>query len=375
MNRSRIVRLALAASLLWSTASVAAADKVLLVVSSHGRVSTEKPAGFDMAEYAQAYWLFRDHGYEVQVASPSGGEAIPDRYEAEAPPTARLLAAPEAMTQLRNTRQPEQLNPADYAAVLVIGGKGAMFDLPGADPLHKLLARHYQGGGVLGTVCHGAAALLGVKQADGRPLIAGRAVNSFSREEERLFNPDWSKRYPFVLEDRLREQGARFEAAPPMLIHVTRDERLFSGQNPFSTAPLVEAMLRALGREPKPRQIGSDELTLRLLGRLLVPAQRPEAERELAAEPNRFQPRLIALYGTRLAKGANGSAELETALHLMTLAAPYFSHPRLDLARAETLRKLGRSEAARQLLEQASGRHPSAPELKQALAELETASR
>lgn len=368
MSLSLLPRIALSAGLLLTPLLGHAADRVLLVVSGHGGAATQPLAGFDMDEYAQAYWLFRDHGYEVQVASPAGGEAVADRYEADAPYNARLLASPEAMAQLRATRKPGELDPAAYRAVLVIGGKGAMFDLPEAKPLQSLLARHYQQGGVLGAVCHGAAALVDVKLDDGSHLVRGRAINAFTRAEETLFSPDWAKRYPFMLEDRLRERGARFESAPPMLIHVAQDERLYSGQNPFSTAPLVEAMLRALGTTPKPRKPGPEETSLRLIARLIDPARREQAEREFLAEPARYQPKLIAIYGQRRAKGSDVRDEMETGLRLMTLAAPHFPHPKLELARVETLKRLGREDEALTLLRQANDRHPAAPELKQALA-------
>lgn len=130
------------------------------------------------------------------------------------------------MAKLANTFPMERVEPGRYAAVFVVGGKGAMFDLPGSEALQSVIAKIYQRGGVVSAVCHGPAALVNVRLADGRYLVEGKAVNSFTNAEEALFGEKWALKYPFFLEDALTKRGGRFESAPMLLGHVARDGRL-----------------------------------------------------------------------------------------------------------------------------------------------------
>ncbi|MDC6726503.1 DJ-1/PfpI family protein, partial [Leclercia adecarboxylata] len=113
-----------------------------------------------MDEFAQAYLIFRDNGLAVQVASPQGGPVEADKFNAEEPFNARVLADPAAAALLADTRATATLSAADYAAVYVVGGKGAMFDLPADPALRGLLGTMHDRGAVVAAVCHGPAALV-----------------------------------------------------------------------------------------------------------------------------------------------------------------------------------------------------------------------
>lgn len=338
-------------------------QKVLIVVSSEGRDAGATRPGFEMDEFSQAWAIFRDNGLDVDVASPAGGRAEADRYDAKAPFNARLEADDAAMAQLADTLPTATVRPEDYAAVYVVGGKGAMFDLPFDAPLQSLLAQVYEGGGVVGAVCHGPAALVDVRLANGRRLVDGRRLTGFTGEEESLFGKQWAKEFRFQLEDRMREHGVRWEEAPLMMPKVVVDGRLVTGQNPYSTPALAEAMLGAMGRTPVPREPWRDELSMQLAERAL--AGDSSAVREaLAATPERYHVALIGMLGYYQLKSARQDSQVRDALTLMALARPHMPEPRLHVAIADAHWRLGQRDDARQLLASVLALHPELAEAK-----------
>ncbi|MCQ4166562.1 DJ-1/PfpI family protein [Tahibacter harae] len=350
--------------------SAAAADKVLLVVSSEGRDQGKTRPGFEMDEFAQAYLIFRDNGWQIDVASPAGGAVQADKYDPKETFNARLLEDAQAQRLLQQTLATAQARAADYAAVYVIGGKGAMFDLAQDKALATLIAAVYQHGGVVAAVCHGPAALVDVRLADGSALVAGRRLTGFSNEEEALFGKRWSGSYRFQLEDALRERGARWSEAALMLPHVVADGRLLTGQNPYSTAALTEAVITVRGRKPAARESWRDEATMALVQRLLA-GEDAAARSELAANLARYHVELIGMLGYYQLKAATDDAAVRNALAIMQLALPHMPQPQLTLGLAEAELRLGRKQRARELIDSVLASHPDMAEAKQLLARID----
>lgn len=315
------------------------APKVLLVVSSEGRDQGKTRPGFEMDEFAQAWLLLRAHGLDVDVASPAGGPVEADRYDASADYNARLLADALAQSKLRATLATASIRAADYRAVFVMGGKGAMFDLPKDPALQRMIAAVDAQGGVIAAVCHGPAALAEVRRADGQLLVAGRRVTGFTNEEEAAFGKRWSAQYPWLIEDRLKAGGARWEEASLMLPKVVVDGRLITGQNPFSTAATTEAVLRALGREPQARTPFREEATMALAQRWLD-GEHADVQARLAADAAAYKMELIAMLGVYQYKNAADDANRRQGLALMRLAEPHYKHERLAEAIAQARQAL-----------------------------------
>lgn len=343
----RMIKHALAAGLLalnslgsaWAAAPApSSADKVLIVVSSEGRDQGKTRPGFEMDEFAQSWLMLRANGMAVDVASPAGGPVEADRYNPKHDYNARLLADTEALAALRQTRATSGLKASEYRAVLIMGGKGAMFDLPKDPGLHQLLRDMHSQGAVIAAVCHGPAALAEVRRADGKPLVEGRRLTGFSNEEEQAFGKTWVAQFPWLLEDRLKAQGARWEEASLMMPKVVVDGQLITGQNPYSTTAMTEAVLRALGREPVARQPYKDEATMTLAQRWLAGDEAVKAQ--LAAKPEAYHTELLAALGVYQLKQATDDATRRQALSLMRLAEPYFKHETLGKAMAEARRSL-----------------------------------
>lgn len=333
---------------------------VLFVVSSEGRSGGAVRPGFEMDELSQAWAIFRDNGIKTTFASPRGGAVEADKYDPADPENARFLAHPEAVAQLRSSVSLSQVKAADFDAIYVIGGKGAMFDLARNPALARLIADAYEQGRVIAAICHGSAALAQVRLADGRSLVDGRAVTGFSAEEEALFGKRWASEFPFPLEDTLRRHGARWIESPVMMPGVAVDGRLVTGQNPYSTGPVVDAVMRAMGIEPIGRAPRRDEASLALLERAV--RGDATAHAALASAPDRYRPELIAIIGHYQLQAARDPDAVRAALAAMDLAAPHFHAHELSVSRADAMQRLGHPDEARRLLDAVLAAQPDMPE-------------
>ena len=240
--------------------------RILAIVTStakadHGRIS----AGLELTELARAYYTFRANGFEVEIASPKGGRP-PVRLDDElVDADYAFMNDVQAQQLLANTIPLANVDSARYAAVYFVGGKGAMFDFPGDTDVGRIVSSIYDNGGVIGAVCHGPAALLGVRVQGGRGLLEGRRVTGFTNREELFLISNARTVFPFLLQDGLTQAGATFVEGPMYLDNTIVDGRLITGQNPWSTWSVAEAMVRTLGHEPVSREATSEELAVRVL--------------------------------------------------------------------------------------------------------------
>lgn len=310
-------------------------DRVLLVVSSHGRDGGKVQPGFEMDELAQAWLVFRANGMDVDIASPEGGAVVPDEFDPAKPYNRAFADDPEASAKLAGTLRLSTDMAGQYAAVMVIGGKGAMLDLPFSQVLQGLLVATEARGGVVAAVCHGPAVFARMRNQDGSDWARGRALTDFADEEEALFGKKWVPHFPFLLETELRRQQAVFSDAPIMLPFVVTDERVVTGQNPYSVAAASDAVLRALGKRPVERQLWADERSLMLVAKAIGGDATP-LEAALATSNETLDIPLIAIWGYYRAMQAEGDAAiLAPALEIMELAYPHFPEPQLADAIAQ----------------------------------------
>lgn len=290
--------------------------KILAVVTSTSHFPDgQKKAGFELTELSRAYYVFRANGYEVDIASPQGGSP-PMRLDEEDVVAAdyAFLNDPEARAKLDASLRLREVEPAHYAAVYFVGGKGTMFDFPGDPDLQRLVRTVYQAGGVIGAVCHGPAALLEVVLDDGTPLLRGRRVAAFSNAEELFLIEDARARFPYLLQDWLTEKGAHYVEGPMYLDNTVVDGRLVTGQNPWSTWSTAEAMVRALGHAPVARAPGRDEIAMRVLA--AYHRDGADAARTLRAALPEADTRLLLMHA--LVAGMQG--HLRQAWQLQALA-------------------------------------------------------
>lgn len=222
---------------------------ILIVLTSHDTLgSTGKPTGFWLEEFAAPYYAFVDAGAAVTLASVKGGHPPIDpksnQDDAQTETTRRFSNDAAAKSALVNTSAIDQISADDYDAIFLPGGHGTMWDFPSSADLTRLIETFDRKGKVIAAVCHAPAALTAVKDAAGSPIVKGKTVTAFTNSEEK--GVELEEIVPFLLESRLREQGANFEGGPDWEALVHQDGRLITGQNPASSEPAAQAVLEAL---------------------------------------------------------------------------------------------------------------------------------
>ncbi len=241
--------------------------RIIAVVSSVRQLGdTGKTTGFDLMELARAYWVFQVNGFDVDVASPLGGEplALLDDEDMGAFDYA-FMNDSVAMGKIKKTLTLSDVNPSEYDAIYFVGGKGAMFDFPDNKHIQTLAAHFANNDKVIAAICHGPSALVNVKTEKGEWLIANKSISSFTNSEELLLKPNAKSIFPFLLQSRLEERGGNFEAGPDYLQHISIEDGLVTAQNPWSTWAMAEEVIKQLGYTPVTREPTNEENSLVLM--------------------------------------------------------------------------------------------------------------
>lgn len=226
------------------------AKKIVHVATNAAAFGPEgkEPTGLWLSELTHAWDVFAAHGYEQEVVSPKGGKVPLDPrslgwlgLDASAK---AWLDAVDKMALLETTRPVSAVDPAGVDAIYLAGGHGTMVDFTGCPDLDALVARIWEQGGVVSSVCHGYCGLLTV-QVDGAPLIKGRHVTGFSFLEERLAGVAGT--VPYNAQARAQEQGAVYDKCwVPFRSKTSVDGRLVTGQNPQSAHATAERVVALL---------------------------------------------------------------------------------------------------------------------------------
>jgi putative intracellular protease/amidase len=223
--------------------------KIVIVLTSHSELGNSgKLTGFYYEELTDPYYVFKDAGFEVELASVNGGKPAHDPgslpvEEKRAASVKRFLGDSAGLHYLENTTAISDINAAGYAGIFLAGGHGAMWDLPGSAPLAKLLGEFNTAGKVISAVCHGPAGLLGAKDESGSSILAGKKITGFSNEEETMTGLNTV--VPFLLQDSLSALG-EYESGPRFRPYSVVDGTLVTGQNPASSAVTAENVVKVL---------------------------------------------------------------------------------------------------------------------------------
>ncbi len=224
---------------------------ILMVLTSHDRLGhTGDKTGFWLEEFAAPFYLLKDAGATLTLASPPGGQPPLDP-KSDAPDfqtdaTRRFEQDAGAQAQLATTVPLKAINPADYDAIFYPGGHGPLWDLAEDAQSIALIEAMNRAGKPVAAVCHAPAVLRHTKGADGRPLVSGKKVTGFSNSEEAAVG--LTDVVPFLVEDMLGANGGLYSKSEDWHSHVETDGLLITGQNPGSSEATAQALLAALGK-------------------------------------------------------------------------------------------------------------------------------
>jgi putative intracellular protease/amidase len=225
---------------------------ILMVLTSHDKLgNTGRKTGFWLEELAAPYYVFKDAGAKIVLASPKGGHPPLDPKSKEpsfqTDLTRRFEADAAANAQLASTVRLDSVKAADFETVFYPGGHGPMWDLAEDPTSIELIESFLAAGKPVALVCHAPGALRHAKTPDGRPLVEGKNVTGFTNSEEEAVG--LTQVVPFLIEDELK--AGHFSKTRDWEVHVVNDGLLITGQNPASSGPAAKELLGLLVMKAK----------------------------------------------------------------------------------------------------------------------------
>ena len=223
--------------------------KILMVLTSHDKLGdTGKKTGFWLEEFAAPYYVFKDAGAEITLASPKGGQPpldpTSDADDAQTDATKRFKADKAAQAALADTAVLSGLSADGFDAIFYPGGHGPLWDLAEDTDSAALIEAFAKADRPIGAVCHAPAVFRHPKGADGKPLVSGRKVTGFTNTEEEAAG--LTDVVPFLVEDMLTANGASYSKGAYWSSFVVVDGKLVTGQNPASSEDAAHKLLALL---------------------------------------------------------------------------------------------------------------------------------
>ena len=223
--------------------------KILMVLTSHDKLGdTGRKTGFWLEEMAAPYYVFKDAGVDLTLASPKGGRPPLDpksqdpNFQTDI--TRRFEKDSAAESQLDKTVRLESVKQEDYDTVFYPGGHGPMWDLAEDPNSIKLIESFLAAKKHVALVCHAPGVLRHVKTPAGKPLVDGKKVTGFTNGEEA--DVGLTKIVPFLVEDELLSLGAIYSKVKNWGVYTITDGLLITGQNPASSGPAAKVLIDAL---------------------------------------------------------------------------------------------------------------------------------
>jgi len=226
--------------------------KILMVLTSHDTLGdTGKKTGFWLEEFAAPYYVFKDAGADITLASPKGGQPPLDPSsetpDALTDATKRFNDDKDAQQQLATSAILSQVPADDYDAIFFPGGHGPLWDLAEDADSIRLIETFAASDRPVGAVCHAPAVFKHPKGADGKPLVSGRNVTGFTNSEEEAVG--LTEIVPFLVEDMLKSNGGQYQKGADWASFVVTDGKLVTGQNPASSEEAAYALVKLLAME------------------------------------------------------------------------------------------------------------------------------
>ncbi|MFV1529512.1 MULTISPECIES: type 1 glutamine amidotransferase domain-containing protein [unclassified Phaeobacter] len=223
--------------------------KILMVLTSHDQLGdTGEKTGFWLEEFAAPYYVFKDAGAEVTLASPKGGQPPldpkSDDDSAQTEATRRFKDDPAAQGALANTKVLSEVTDAGFDAIFYPGGHGPLWDLAEDADSRRLIEGFAKSDRPVGAVCHAPAVFRHTEGADGKPLVAGKRVTGFTNTEEEAVG--LTDVVPFLVEDMLKANGGLYEKQDDWAEFAIIDGKLVTGQNPASSEDAARKLMSLL---------------------------------------------------------------------------------------------------------------------------------
>ena len=224
---------------------------ILFIVTSTNLTGLGRhAAGYEFSEVADPYFEFTSKGYIVDFASILGGTPPYVGYD-DTQTLSKNFKAGNGFKRLNFSHKLSAVNIDAYDAIFFPGGLGPMTDMV-TNPLVKQVIKNvFESGRVVGAVCHGPVALMNVILSNGKNLLKGKRINSFTEAEENIDKHTLGDVIPFMLDAELKKQGAQFSHTSPFEPFTVTDGNLVTGQNPASASGVALEMMELISKKTR----------------------------------------------------------------------------------------------------------------------------
>lgn len=320
--------------LLWLFPYVVYAEeskvRVAMLISGYGEEG-DPSISYDLEELAQSYLVLTRNNVTVDIITPKGGKVNVKNNKDGLPFIQEFKRNTPALKQLNKTLPAKLASNNKYQALFIVGGDGAMFDLPFDANTQDFIKSFVEQDLPIAAVCHGPAALINITKPNGDYFVKGKQINSFTLREEQAFSKSLLSKFPFMLETELVKRGAKFQSNAPMLPFVAEDGNLITAQNPMSVPSATEALLVKLDIVPQQRALFKDEATMALISKARVEGSH-QIDIALAMEPDSYNMNYLALYGFYAYQLAETKQDKAIELEIMARIGKHFNHPKYHIA-------------------------------------------
>lgn len=228
---------------------VAAEKTILLIMTSYsGELAPGHPTGYWAEEFVIPCRIFLDSGFSVSVSTVQGKVPVADPASLNDEMT-RMIKSDDLSKILKETISLSDVDPGEYDGIFIVGGHGVLWDLVYDNNVDRIVNQILLcPEKVVSAVCHGPAALVHVKDFNGKSILMDRKVTGFSLTEELGANL-----YQAVKDSPLQGQLAtwldflskgNYSCASDWQPYVVQDGNLITGQNPSSSKDTALAVVK-----------------------------------------------------------------------------------------------------------------------------------
>lgn len=214
--------------------------------TSHDKMGdTGDKTGVWLEELATPYYVFKEIGADITLASPRSGR-VPLEPKSQAiiiatRSTKRFLKDAEAMNFLSQSMVLSAVKADDFDVVFLPGGHGSLWDLADNKIVKQLLEAFDRNDKLIGAVCHGVAGLISLQNNSGESLVKNKQITGFSNSEEE--SSGLTRVVSFLLETKLLSLGALYSKGPDYVSYVVADGNIITGQNPASSEEAAKKII------------------------------------------------------------------------------------------------------------------------------------
>ncbi len=217
--------------------------RALIICTNTAWLEEGKPTGLFSSEMTTPYYLFKDSGIEVDLASPLGGVIPVDPMSLKPVIRShhddRFLKDKLLQKKVNTSMHINDVEVDNYDVLFFAGGWGAAFDLGFSEVIGEKVTQANAMGKIIGGICHGPLGLLKAKNINGEPLVQGRRITAVTDKQVRDLRITATPHHP---ETELRNLNADFRCAhkfrDPFANWWEVDGNLVTGQNQNS-GPMV----------------------------------------------------------------------------------------------------------------------------------------